>query len=76
MKKRYIIIEDLNTFDCYSVLSKKEYDELGLNDKILFKGSIDVCNEWIDLNPHPKSIDYSVIFDEENEDIDLRNLFI
>lgn len=70
MKRKYVVIEDTEQFDCYSVLSKSEYKSKGLKDKILFEGSIEKCNEWIEGNPHPDSHDFGIYFgnDEDNTD--------
>jgi hypothetical protein len=64
---KYVVIEDLNSFDCYSVLSKKDYKKNYSDKKVLYSGSVEDSNQWIIDNPHPNVNDFVMFFNSELE---------
>ncbi len=73
---KYVVIEDLDSFDCYSVMSRKDYKKAYSDKKILFSGDAEKCNDWVMDNPHPNANDYKVFFDGEDADVDNTGFFI
>lgn len=63
--KKYVVIEDLSVFDCYTLMLKGEYKRLNVNKDILFTGTAELCNQWIIDNPHPKAGEFD---DEDDND--------
>ena len=75
MFKKYIVIVDFDSFDKYSVLTKKEYKKNSMKNDILYQGNAEQCNQWIEDNPHPESHDYGVYFGDHSDD-DNETMFI
>lgn len=73
----YVVIEDLDSFDCYSVMSKRDYKKIKEEPVILYTGSAEECNQWVLDHPHPNANDYKVYYDDKlDSESDIDHLFI
>jgi hypothetical protein len=64
--KNHVVIEDLSSPDCYTVLCEEEFLTKNPQPKTFFKGTLQKCMNWIAENPHPNSVDFTAYYDGDN----------